>query len=82
MSVQTSPGVAALGTPEPTGEVSDGAALLRAGRFTTPHAQCQSNRRAHGGPSARPKRVMQTTWCGTKATTWEGKIMVSVMICK
>ena len=45
--------MAALGTPGPTGEVSDGAALLRAGRFTTLRAQCQSNRRAHGGPSAR-----------------------------
>ena len=31
MSVQMSPGVAALGTPEPTGQVSYGAALLRTG---------------------------------------------------
>ena len=35
MSVQTSPVVAALGTPDPTGQDSYGAAPLKTSRFTT-----------------------------------------------
>ena len=43
---------AALGSPEPTGQVSDGAAPLWTGGFSMPHAQCQSSMRVHGGPVA------------------------------
>lgn len=72
------PGVAALGNLEPTNQVSDGAALLRAGQSATPHAQCYSNRRVRTVALPRGlKRVMYTPGCGSKTATWEGKMMVS-----
>ena len=70
IGVRASPGVAALGTPQPTGQVSYGAALGRIGRCTTPHAQRQSTRR--DCTSARLECDAGSPGCSSKTAMCEG----------
>ena len=62
-----------MGTPELTGQVSYGAGLGGTGQCITPHAHCQSNRRAHNRPSARLECDAGSLGYGSKTAMCEGR---------